>query len=361
MIYLLLAIQNMTISLEGELTDISPGWVSVQLPENISAIKTSFVPLNSTLRSFDFGRSSITELPNKCFFRFVNLRNVNLEFCDNLKEIPMLCFHGCSNLSSIVIPKNVRSIYENAFTNCINLKSVTFAQRTAPLHILKYAFSNIGLDSIDLPPTTKTLLPESFNNCHNLSAVNVISSSFRSIDGIIYNYKLRVLIFYPSGIKEKTFTIPDSVKEISGYAFSGNRYLEKVIFNKNIEQIKFNAFSLCFNLQSADFPEGLRFIENMAFASCSKLRSVIFRSSCQIDNFAFEKCKSLSSITFMEVNSNIQKNSFHICNITSITAPPSMVSILEDIGFNKTIINPPQVRVQIRIIENSEIEGWVAQ
>lgn len=47
-----------------------------------------------------------------------------LQYFTGLTSINNSAFHGCSNLTSISIPKNVTSIGESAFSGCINLKDV---------------------------------------------------------------------------------------------------------------------------------------------------------------------------------------------------------------------------------------------
>ena len=67
--------------------------------------------------------------------------------CDNLSFIGQNAF-AYSGLTSITIPKNVKTIYENAFKGCENLTSVKFAG----------AVNNIGRSA--------------FSKCVNLKTVN---------------------------------------------------------------------------------------------------------------------------------------------------------------------------------------------
>ena len=58
-----------------------------------------------------------------------------------------------------------------------------------------------------------------------------------AVDGILYSKDMSRLICYPPSKTGSDFTIPNSVTSIDDYSFGANKYLRKLIFNDNIEEL----------------------------------------------------------------------------------------------------------------------------
>lgn len=123
---------------------------------------------------------------------------------------------------------------------------------------------------------------------NELKEIEIVSEDerFCTIDGMLYSKDKRRLYFCPHGregvlvipdgtdtITEGAFTccnlskvvIPDSVKQISGYAFERNYKLEEVEGCKNVENIEGDAFSNCPRLRKFPFGESIKSIGDCAF------------------------------------------------------------------------------------------------
>lgn len=61
-----------------------------------------------------------------------------------------------------------------------------------------------------------------------------------AVDGVLYSKDMKRLICYPPYKSGENFNIPESVSSIDDYAFGANRYLRKLIFNNNIEELPEN-------------------------------------------------------------------------------------------------------------------------
>jgi hypothetical protein len=91
--------------------------------------------------------------------------------------------------------------------------------------------------------------------------------------------------------------IPEGVKEIGQWAFSGCIGLASVVIPESVEKIGGQAFSGCSSLASVAIPEGVKEIGANAFYGCSSLASVAIPESVQvIGKSAFEGCGSLTEI-----------------------------------------------------------------
>lgn len=79
-------------------------------------------------------------------------------------------------------------------------------------------------------------------------------------------------ILYYQGTKS-TVTIPKSVRKIGEYAFSGNKYIHEIAFEKGepILAIGEGSFFDCQNLKNVELPDNITKIERYAFLNCVKL------------------------------------------------------------------------------------------
>jgi len=89
--------------------------------------------------------------------------------------------------------------------------------------------------------------------------VNVDNDLFVSIDGVLFDKKLRTLIQFPAGSRAGSYTIPDSVTGIGDGAFDN-----------------------CASLTSITIPKGVMIIRNFAFGFCSNLTSVYFKGNAPV-------------------------------------------------------------------------------
>lgn len=82
--------------------------------------------------------------------------------------------------------------------------------------------------------------------------------------------------------------MPDTITQISTYAFHNATALESVTFSKNLKEISWGAFENCTSLKSVEIPEGVEIIQENAFYNCSSLADVsIADSVIYISNYAF--------------------------------------------------------------------------
>lgn len=76
-----------------------------------------------------------------------------------------------SEVTKVIISKNVKVISKSAFTMCDNLLSVTLSEGLETIE--GSAFSMTGLTTVVLPSTVKTVEKSAFFGCRNLQAISV--------------------------------------------------------------------------------------------------------------------------------------------------------------------------------------------
>lgn len=134
----------------------------------------------------------------------------------------------------------------------------------------------------------------------------------------------------------KTIVFPESLKTIDDYAFYGCVALDTIVIPAGVNLIENNAFLGCEGLKSVVIPEGVSVIEFQTFRNCYNLTSVTIPKSVRKIGFgAFENCGKLESIVVPEGVTSIGNNCFGGCgNLKTIDIPASVTEIADNAFFD---------------------------
>ena len=170
----------------------------------ISYIASSY----ESLTTLDISAVSNASLPTQAFASWTALETLHLPV--NLTVIPYQMVYGCTNLSTISIPNYVQEFGNEAFSGCVKLHSIDFADGQNLLSIGQYAFYNCStLVSVTVPEGVQTLGAYAFYN--NASLVKIKLPSTLSVIG---NYafgkcqqlmKMNVAAYAPPTVSSNTF------------------------------------------------------------------------------------------------------------------------------------------------------------
>ncbi|MBP3696485.1 MAG: leucine-rich repeat domain-containing protein, partial [Clostridia bacterium] len=130
-----------------------------------------------------------------------------------------LAYRDEHNLKSVVIPANIETIGKSAFTGCIALETVTFADGSK----------------------VKTIEETAFNACKSLKTVNFGSNGALETIGRSAFVNCTAL---------ETFNPPASLKTIDATVFEGCTSLKDVTVSANVENIGNGAFAKCEALEN---------------------------------------------------------------------------------------------------------------
>lgn len=86
------------------------------------------------------------------------------------------------------------------------------------------------------------------------------------VDGALIDRAEGRLICYPQALKSKSFTVPEGVKTISGYAFEKCN-IKEIILPEGVEKIEDYAFIDCDKTDLFVLPESLKAIDRYAIYS----------------------------------------------------------------------------------------------
>ena len=335
---------------------------SVDLPNTVTEIKKSAFYNCSGLTSVTIP-NSVTSIGNYAFYGCSGLTSVTIS--NSVTSIGNLAFYG-TGLTSLVynahvfafmppsysgaytIPDGIEIIAGGAFEYCRGLTSVTIPNSVTSIG--NFAFYGChGLKTIIIPASVQTIGTAAFSSCVNLTVIQVsaINRYYSAVDGVLYNKNKTILHQFPAG-KTGSFDIPNTVTEISGYAFYGCSNLTSVTIPNSVTSIGEGAFEYCNGLTSVTIPNSVTSIGNYAFYDCTGLTSPVYNAHLFaympssysgeytipdgieiISSTAFYSCSDLTSVTIPNSVTSIGDYAFHDCNgLTTITCnavnPPAL-------------------------------------
>lgn len=252
----------------------------------------------------------ITSISDYAFGSCTKLTNITIP--DSVTEIGSYAFYHCDSLANITIPDSVTSIGGGAFSYCSSLTNITIHDSVKSIG--SYAFYNSALTSIDIPYSIEIIDEQAFKDCTDLTEINVNESNanYSSVDGVLFNKDKTLLITYPTGKTDAEYTIPESVTDLSSYAFSGCKNPASITLPDNITAINDYVFTDFTGLTSITLPDNITSIGEHAFRGCESLTSIIIPDSVtSIGECAFSSCSSLANIIIPESVTSIGDAAFY--------------------------------------------------
>lgn len=109
--------------------------------------------------------------------------------------------------------------------------------------------------------------------------------------------------------------VPDGVKEIDGYAFSGNKTIEQIILPDSVQKLPHSCFAECSNLAVINMPNSIKEIGDWAFHGCSSLQMIDLSKTkiSSIGDSMFWSCANLTEVKLPDSIKVIAKSSFAYC------------------------------------------------
>lgn len=142
---------------------------------------------------------------------------------------------------TVVIKEGITTLGTDAFANT-DIKKLTLPNS---LTTIKGAFGGMDAEmpsTITIPKNVKKIHTTAFVDGFGLKSIKVASDNknYSSKDGVLYNKAKTTLICCPAG-KTGSYTIPNSTKTVSEYAFASSA-LKKLTVPASVTKIKEGAF-----------------------------------------------------------------------------------------------------------------------
>ena len=262
------------------------GLKALDIPDSVTGIGSDVVSNCLNLETFKFS-DGLKIHPPAIFYNTPKLKTVTIP--DNFNHISDRMFVG-SGIEHIKIPKNIKYIFTSAFENT-KIRSVEFEEGSALTEIGERAFKGCSnLESFVIPAKVSTIEDDAFSDCANLKNV-----TFEKGSELWYLNR----IFVNTPITE--LTIPKSVSEINSDAFSNSSTLKTIRFENDnkLSTLYSRAFFNCSNLTTVDFGENSKLISigESVFENCSNLTEIKLPSTVLIIyEKAFAGCTAMNSI-----------------------------------------------------------------
>lgn len=258
-------------------------------------------------------------------------------------------FMMCHNLTQVTIPEGITTFETQAFSGC------PLTQITLPdsLTIIKgNAFSMCtALTELHIPAQVKTIGSCAFSDCSALQKFTIADENpyFSVREDVLYSKDQTILIWYPAAKPVSSFTIPDTVETVSGFAFLHADKLEQITISNTVQDIGIDTFAGCTSLQSIAIPSGVTQLSRDLFYNCTSLKEVqISDTVTTIQDNVFSGCTALQQITLPETVTKLGKCTFQNCIALEAFTIPEQMTKLEDNLFTgcsslKSIVVPTSV------------------
>ena len=213
---------------------------------------------------------------------------------DEVTSIGDYAFSNCSALTSITLPGGVSRIGNYAFEQCSSLTRIQLPSGLASIGNRAFSYCS-SLTSLELPSGLTEIGGLAFYDCDSLTNLAVAegNATYRSFNGCLYSASGEELICCPAGKKE--ITLLEGVTSIGDGAFSNCRRLKRIELPSGLTNIGNWAFELCSGLTRLELPSGVVSIGDYAFESCIELSRIELPSTVtSIGECAFVYCSSLT-------------------------------------------------------------------
>ncbi len=201
---------------------------SIVVPDSVTTIESSAFEHCSSLKRVVLP-PVMKEICSHAFFCCYELEEITLP--DGIKEIGSCLLFGCRSLKEIVIPESVQCFKYRSFTGCT------------------------GLTSFYVPKNVSDIGQWFLEGCDNLTNIYVDPENkhYCDVDGIVYSCDRTILVRYPVGRTDESYTVPDGVQTLAEMVFSGCKQLRNIVIPSSVKYVGDNAFTDCTRLAVIEF------------------------------------------------------------------------------------------------------------
>lgn len=284
---------------------------------------------------------SVISIDDQAFSSCRSLNKVVI-YENSVKTIGMVAFEYCSSLADIVLPEGVTTIGREAFRSCSSLSHIDLPEGVTTIG--HGTFSGCEkLSNVTLPNSLTTIEDFAFLFCTSLRSVT-IPNSVNTVDAPFYgcsslsdikvpDYLYETSIFSGTGITD--ITVPEGTTVVGSFADCTK--LASITFPEGIKAL--TDFSGCSSLRAIDIPDGVSVIGSALFRGCANLTKVTIPNSVvSLEWFAFSDCSSLTRITIPNHIATISSGAFSGCSLLTNVTLGSGVASIEDIAFHNAPI-----------------------
>lgn len=221
---------------------------------------------------YDNEEFNIITIDDHAFKDASKIETVDLSQAANITRIGNAAFDGCTELSSISLPKSITGIADSLFINCKKLTNISISGNITSIG--NYAFSKSAIESIKIPKSITSMGTNLFLYCTQLKSVEFEKDcNITTLPACTFKGCTRLI---------NIISLPNSIKAIEEKAFEGCNKLGSFIIEDvekaELQDIGSNAFSGCGELKAITLPSSTRNIGSYAFDGCKKIEIITIYS-----------------------------------------------------------------------------------
>ena len=279
---------------------------------------------------------SVISIDDQAFSSCRSLNKVVI-YENSVKTIGMVAFEYCSSLADIVLPEGVTTIGREAFRSCSSLSHIDLPEGVTTIG--HGTFSGCEkLSNVTLPNSLTTIEDFAFSGCNGLTITipdNVESMGILVFDGtgldITIPGRFLTNMGNPIGLdcKDVRVTIAEGTTAIEEYAFRKLPGIVSVTIPESVTSIGHAAFWQCSGLTDIVIPSSVTEIGDDAFSECTNLANVTLPDGLTlIGEGVFSDCTKLSEINIPKKITAINNATFYYCtSLRSVTIPNSVNTV----------------------------------
>lgn len=279
-----------------------------------------FKKLNNSSATFTINGEEIKDVVltsatkiNPYAFSDTNLSSITIS--DTVTEIGASAFEGCYKLTKIEIPSSVKVIKKDSFKDCSSLKSLTLNEGLTNVEDAFDGCSN--LVNVTIPKSIEDAALNLFAelptelNIHFLGTLDdwldsKVQESLRYYkNGSTYYQRSNNLYINNELLSELVISTPIIPKEI----FFGNQGITSIVINEGVKEIQEAAFANCTNVKTIIFNTVVDKIGEKSFYNMKNLESVDIRAKT-IDTNAFGYNPLLKTVKISDETETIDSEAF---------------------------------------------------
>lgn len=328
---------NFTVE-DGVLLSYSGNAASITIPSDVYQISPGVFEGNTSLKSVTLP-SSVTEIGDKAFYQCTSLSEV--KGGENVYRVGAFCFDGTPYLSSsqdefftlgktllwyngtaseVTLPGGICSVAPYAFLRCQTIRSFSASDDLSMIGEGAF-FECTHLSLVSLPQSVKFIDAYAFSG----TSYQAQAGEFVILgDGILTAY---------NGISDD-IVIPNTVRMIAPRTFYEHTALKKVKLPASVYAVGKQAFCRCTALSQLSLSPGLVHIGEEAFADCKSLRTLSLPSSVSlVDKGAFLNCTGLGELSLCGKELSVSYGAFAYCTSLKLVLMSSDVVSIYDKAF----------------------------
>ena len=200
---------------------------------------------------------------------------------NDISTIGEAAFSQCNGLSTITIPDNITAIKPFAFVSCENLTSIVLPPNLKAIDRQTFQLCT-SLESIDIPDNVENIGLRAFLDCKKLAKIKIGTGLRGCGEYAFSNCKSIASITIDNNyLVSMDYTVDSKLCDMFGSMYFA--MAKEYTIGEHVTSIGECAFQTCNVMETLTLPSSLTEIKRWAFNGCSKLRSVIAKMDNPFD------------------------------------------------------------------------------